>query len=149
MAQKLATTKESPLEELIAAARRGDRQAAEKFFIKLAVRFRDIIAREVRSYPLIAERINIIEKSDEVCQLAIDEFRQRYPFSHPGCSLSLAVNVLRQILDNFITNSLADIARREKHKEAENVLFSVIRKKLVQRLHTKWRKTRNEECEEQ
>lgn len=149
MAQQPTITTESPLEQLIVAAHSGDHQAEEKFFLKLAVRFRDIITREVRSYPIFAGRINIIEKSEEVCQLAIDEFRRRYPLNHPRCSMSLAVNVLRQILDNFITNCLVDMARQEGDGEAENLLFSVIRKKLIQRLNQKWRTPRNEEYEEQ
>jgi predicted NBD/HSP70 family sugar kinase len=149
MTERLIATTVSPLEQLIAAARSGDRQAEEKFLSKLAVRFRAIIAREVRLFPIIAGRAGIIEQSEEVCQLALAEFRRRYPLSHPECSIAVAANVLRQILDNFIANSLAEIARQEGDRNAENLLFSVIRKKLIQRLNQKWRTTRNEKCKEQ
>jgi len=131
-------------ENLIAAANAGDESAQEEFYSKLSVRFFRVITRELQKYPILKDGINLEQKSQEVCQYAIDEVKKLCPLRNPGFSLMQVMNVLHNILDTVVTNALADLAKRG-NKEAENLLFDIIRKKLLERIMR--RKGRNARAE--
>ena len=126
-------TNQSKLEQLIKAANGGDKKAQEKLFEKLAVRFSTLITLEIRKYPVLVKELNPEKKGDEVSQLAIKEVKTICSFGNPEFSLIQAMNILRNILDTTITNLLAGLAK-EGNKEAENILFAIIRKKLMERI---------------
>ncbi len=124
------------IEELIIAAKAGNKTAEAKFFSKLTVRFSALVKRELQGNPILIKRVNTEEKSLEVCQNAIAEVKRLYPLSSTKWSLRRAVNVLHNIVDDFITNSLTDFAKNGD-AEAENLLFIIIRKKLMERIAIK------------
>lgn len=124
------------IEELIIAARNGNKQAEEEFFSKLTVRFLSVITREIRNYSSLTKQLNVAEESNAICDFAISEVKRLFPIGHPRFSIVWAVNVLHNVIDNFITNSLVDIAK-EGDPDAEDQLFSLIRKKLMERINRK------------
>jgi len=126
-------TDQSRLEYLISAANAGDKAAQEKFFEKLSVRFSKLITLELRKHPVLKSGINIDKRSHEVCQYAIKEVKKLCPFGTPNFSLIPIMNVLHNILDTVITNLLADLAKKG-NLEAENQLFSILRKRLMERI---------------
>ena len=132
------------IEDLIITARNGNKQAEEEFFSKLTVRFLSVITREIRNYSSLTKRINVAEESDAICDFAISEVRRLFPINHPKFSIVWAVNVLHNVVDNFVTNLLVDIAK-DGDPEAEDQLFSLIRKKLLERINRKrWREGQDE-----
>jgi hypothetical protein len=132
------------IEDLIITARNGNKQAEEEFFSKLTVRFLSVITREIRNYSSLTKRINVAEESDAICDFAISEVRRLFPINHPKFSIMWAVNVLHNVVDNFVTNLLVDIAK-DGDPEAEDQLFSLIRKKLLERINRKrWREGQDE-----
>ncbi len=126
----------SKLEHLICAAKTGDKKAQEDFFKNLTVRFSALITRELRSYPILTNYINLDEKSQEVCHHAINEVKKLCPLSNSNFSIVQAGNVLHNILDTFVTNALVELAKKGD-KEAEELLFSILRKKLIERITKK------------
>lgn len=126
-------TDPSEIKHLISAANAGDKKAQEEFFAKLSVRFSKLITRELRKHSILANGTSLDNKSYEVCQYAITEVRRLCPLSNSDFSLMQVMNVLHNILDTVITNSLADLAKKGD-PEAENLLFSIIRKKLMERI---------------
>jgi len=132
------------IEDLIITARNGNKQAEEEFFSKLTVRFLSVITRKIRNYSSLTKRINVAEESDAICDFAISEVRRLFPINHPKFSIVWAVNVLHNVVDNFVTNLLVDIAK-DGDPEAEDQLFSLIRKKLLERINRKrWREGQDE-----
>ncbi len=121
------------IKHLVSAANAGDQQAQEEFFIKLSVRFSKLITHELRKYPMLANGVGLNKKSDDVCRYAIEEVRRLCPLCNPGFSLMQIMKVLHNILDTVITNSLTDLAKKGNPK-AENLLFEIIRKKLMERI---------------
>ncbi len=121
------------MKHLISAANAGDEQAQEEFFSKLAVRFSKLITRELRKHPMLANGVSLDKKSYEVCQYAMSEVKRLCPLCNPNFSLIQVMNVLHNVLDTVITNSLVDLAKKG-NSAAENLLFSIIRKKLIERI---------------
>ncbi|MBN1351840.1 RNA polymerase sigma factor [candidate division KSB1 bacterium] len=129
---------------LIKAARGGNKKAESEFFSKLAVRFSPFVARELMGYPVLKKRINPAEETDTICQSAIEEIKKLYPLNSPEWSLMRAFSVLQNVLDDFISGILTVLAQ-EDDSEAENYLFSLLRKKLAERIEKKeWRISREE-----
>jgi len=124
------------IKHLISVASAGDQQAQEEFFSKLSVRFSRLITLELRKYPMLANGVSLNKRSDEVCQYAIEEVRRLCPLCNPNFSLMQVMNVLHNVLDTVITNSLADLAKKGNPR-AENLLFEIIRKKLLERIMKK------------
>ncbi|HEX9971211.1 MAG TPA: hypothetical protein VGD14_03995 [bacterium] len=137
-------TNQSTLEELILAAKSGNGEAEELFFSKLGVRFSNLVTLELRKYPVVSKRIDLEIEGEQICQLALGELKKLYPVNSSTFSLILAINVLHNVVDGAIANILADLAK-QGDEEAENLLFSIIRQKLVERINRKrWRTTKNE-----
>lgn len=126
-------TNQSKLESLIKAANGGDREAQQELFDKLAVRFSTLITLELQKYPVLLKESNLEHESRKVSQLAIKEVKTLCSFCNPEFSLIQAMNILRNILDTAITNLLSGLAKKGNN-EAENMLFSIIRKKLMERI---------------
>jgi hypothetical protein len=126
-------TDPSEMKHLISAANAGDKKAQEEFFTKLSVRFSKLITRELRKYPMLANGVSIDKKSYEVCQYAVNEVRRLCPLCNPNFSLMQVMTVLHNVLDTVITNSLVDLAK-EGNPKAENLLFEILRKRLMERI---------------
>lgn len=124
------------IEDLIQAAKRGDKMAEAEFFEKLFVRFLSIVTRKLKKCSILKNRINLDEKSREICQCAVDKVKALYPFNNPQWSLMSAMSVLQNVLDGFIIETLTDMAKKGDSK-AENWLFAIIRKKLMERVKSK------------
>lgn len=134
---------QSILEDLIRKARSGDKKAEQELFKKLSVRFSVLIARELRKYRIIIERINLDKSRQEICQGAIQEVKMLCSVSNPAFSIVQTINVLHNVLDTFITNKLVELAKQGS-PEAEDLLFSILRKKLMERItNKKWGKDKN------
>ena len=137
-------TNQSTLEELILAAKSGNGEAEELFFSKLGVRFSNLVTLELRKYPVVSKRIDLEIEAEQICQLALGELKKLYPVNSSTFSLILAINVLHNVVDGAIANILADLAK-QGDDEAENLLFAMIRQKLVERINRKrWRTGKNE-----
>jgi|GEM_PF-3124643 len=121
------------IKHLVSSASAGDQQAQEEFFSKLSVRFSKLITLELRKYPMLANGVSLDKKSDEVCQYAIEEVRRLCPLCNPNFSLMQVMKVLHNVLDTIITNSMVALAKKGD-REAENVLFAILRKKLMERI---------------
>lgn len=121
---------------LIQNAITGDQKAEAEIYSKLAVRFSEIIISELSNYPILFKRIDLTEQSLVICQSAVDKLKTLYPLNSKKWSLHRAVGVLYEVLDEFITNSLTDLAQHGD-AEAENLLFSMLRKKLAKRIDNK------------
>ncbi|MCU0645554.1 MAG: hypothetical protein MUC94_15020 [bacterium] len=135
---------QSTLEDLIRAARSGDQNAEELFFSKLRVRFFKLITLELQKNPVIVKRIDLEIEAEQICQFALSELKKLYPVNSSTFSLILAINVLHNVVDGAIANILAELAK-QGDEEAENLLFSMIRQKLVERINRKrWRTGKNE-----
>ncbi len=126
-------TDQLEIKHLVSAANAGDQQAQEEFFTKLFVRFSNLITLELRKYPMLANGISLNKMSNEICQFAIQEVRRLCPLCDPDFSLMQVMSVLHNVLDTVITNTLADLAKKGNRK-AENKLFEIIRKKLMERV---------------
>lgn len=124
------------LEDLIRAANTGDKKAEERLYEKLFVRFSKVITLELQKYPVLANGVNLDQKTTEICHCAIEEVKKVCSFDKPGSSIIQAMNVLHNVVDTNITNMLADLAK-QGNEEAENLLFSIIRNKLMERIITK------------
>ena len=119
-------------EDLIRNARSGDKIAEKLFYSNLIIRFLPIVKCEIGRYtPLQKEIKSLEEMSREICQEAIEEIKKLCPIHNAQWSLISAIHILRNITDDFIMNTLVNLARNED-AEAENLLFSIIRKKLMQ-----------------
>jgi len=123
----------SEIRHLITTANAGDKQAQEEFFSKLSVRFSKLITRELRKYPMLANGVSLDNKSHEVCQFALSEVKRLCPLCNPNFSLMQVMNVLHNVLDTVITNSMVDLAKKG-NQEAENLLFTILRKRLMERI---------------
>lgn len=127
------------LESLIKSAKAGNKTAEAKFFSKLAVRFLVLVKRELQKNPIFSKQLNVEQKSSEVCRNAINEIKNNYPLTSAEWSLKRAITILHNIIDDFVTNTLTDFAKNGD-KKAENLLFLIIRNKLMERITTKrWR----------
>jgi hypothetical protein len=137
-------TIQSTLEELIRAARSGDQNAEALFFSKLRVRFFKLITLELQKNPVIVKRIDLEIEAEQICQFAFSELKKLYPVNSSTFTLILAINVLHNVIDGAVANILAELAK-QGDSEAENLLFSMIRQKLVERINRKrWRTGKNE-----
>ncbi len=123
----------SEIRHLISAANAGDKEAQEEFFAKLSVRFSKLITRELQKYPMLANGISLDKKSHEVCQYAMSEVKILCPLCNPNFSLMQVMNVLHNVLDTIITNSMVALAKKG-NREAENLLFMILRKRLIERI---------------
>jgi hypothetical protein len=136
---------QTEIEDLIRAARAGNEKAKADFFSKLDERFFLLVTRKLREeskYSILTKRIDIDEKSHKICQDAITEVKRLYSLSNPEWSLVRAVRVLHNILDDFIANSLIDLAKKG-NRDAENLLFSILREKLlIQMAKKNWKVSR-------
>ena len=127
---------QSKIEQLITKAKAGDKRAEEEFFTYLSVRFLALITRELRNNPIIANGINLDDKSREICQFAIDDVKKLCPLNSPKFSIIQAGNILRNVLDTFVTNTLVELAK-EGNSEAEKRRVSILREKLMERITKK------------
>lgn len=120
------------MKQLVSAAVAGDAEAQREFYQKLSVRFSKLIALELRKYPILIDEFDHEVMTDEICRCAIQEVQKWCPLSKPNFSLVQVMNVLHHVLDTCITNSLAAIAKRG-NKEAEYLLLTILRGKLIER----------------
>lgn len=121
------------LENLIRTARAGDERAKAEIYTKLFERFSPIVTQQLLKYPILANRMNIEEKTYELCQKAIDEIKKLYPIMNSTWKLTRAMKLLRCILDSIIIDLLADFAKNGD-SEAENLLFFILEQKLKERI---------------
>ncbi len=124
------------IQQLVSSAVAGNAQSQEEFFKKLSVRFTKLIALELRKYPILTDEADLAEKTDEICRYAIQEVQKWCPLCDPNFSLVRVMNVLHNVLDTCITNWLANISK-SGNKEAEYLLFMILRKKLLERVSRK------------
>lgn len=125
--------------EILRAARAGDKTAEQEIIARLAVRFSSLITCQLQKYPVLTKWIDIEDKSQKICQDALVKIRKLYPPGSSKWKLARVVSVLQNVLDDFITNSLTHLAK-QGDAEAENLLFFIIREKLVEQVdRTRWR----------
>lgn len=137
-------TNPSTSEELILAAKSGDNDAEQLFFSKLHVRFFKLVSLELRKNPVIANHIDLENETNLICEFAITEVKKLYPITSSAFSLKAAINVLHNVVDGAIANMLTDLAKHG-NEDAESLLFSMIREKLVERINRKrWRTSKHE-----
>jgi hypothetical protein len=130
---------QTKIEDIVKAARAGNKTAEDDFFSKLAVRFLSELTCELQKYPILIKSVNIEDTSQEIWQKALTEVKQLFPLSTKKWKLTRAMSVLRNILDDHITNTLTELAK-EGNSEAEELLFSIIRKKLIKQVdRRRWR----------
>jgi len=124
-------------EDLIREARSGNETAEKLFYTNLIVRFLPIVKCEIGRCPPLQKEIGCTEgMSREICQRAVEEIKTICPIGNEQWSLMRAIHILRNITDDFIMNMLVDLARNG-NAEAENLLFTIIRKKLIQWIESK------------
>jgi hypothetical protein len=129
----------SKTEDLIRAVKSGDKTAESEILTKLSARFLPIISLTIKTYPVLAMENSIDSKCQEVCQKAITDVTRLYPLNSDRFTLKRAVIVLHNVLDDYIANLLYKKAKSGS-REAEQSLFSLIRKKLEIYLKNKlWR----------
>ena len=124
------------VEEILTAARNGDKEAESELFAKLFVRFLPIVSRDIRMHSVLHDKFDIDTKCREICEQAISEVKRLYPVHSEKFLLKRAVLVLHNVVDDFITDTLYYLAK-EGNKEAESFLFSLLRKKLFVYLRSK------------
>ena len=125
--------------DILRAARAGDKTAEQEIIAKLTVRFSSLVTCQLQKYPVLTKWIDIEDKSQKICQDALAKIRKLCPPGSSRWKLARAVSVLQNVLDDFITNSLTDLAK-QGDAEAENLLFFIIREKLVEQIdRTRWR----------
>lgn len=120
------------MKQLVSAAVAGDAKAQKEFYQKLSVRFSKLIALELRKYPILINELDHEEMTEEIGRNAIEEVKKWCPLCKPNFSMVQVMNVLHHVLDTCITNWLAAIAKRG-NKEAEYLLLTILRDKLIER----------------
>jgi len=130
------------MEDLLHSARSGNETAENLFYSNLIERFLPIAKCEIERVPVLLKENKYLEAiTIEVCEKAIEEIKTICPVGKVQWSLIRAVHILRNIIDDFILNTLLDLAR-SGDEEAENILFSILRKKLMQWIESKnWEAT--------
>ena len=125
------------VENLLLEARSGNKTAEDKFYSHLTVRFIQIVRCEIERFSILRNEEPYIDKMcHKICQEAIEEIKILCPISHTNWSLIRAVHILHNITDDFIMNNLVSLAK-DGNNEAENMLFTILRTKLIQRVETK------------
>lgn len=124
------------IQQPVSSAVAGNAQAQEEFFKKLSVRFSKLIALELRKYRILKNEPDFAEKTDEICRCAIQEVQKWSPLSDHNFSMIKVMNILHNVLDTCITNWLVKITK-SGNKEAEHLLFMILRKKLLERVARK------------
>jgi len=128
-------------EKLIQKARSGNNEAKNRFYDRLNERFLPVIKCELKRYAILQKGIPDIEKTNvDICCKAIDEIKKICPIDGRNWSLKRAVHVLHNITDDYIVNTLVPLAKNGD-AEAENLLFVLIRNKLLQWMERKSWKT--------
>ena len=130
---------ETKMESLLKAALAGDREAEAEFFSKLFVRFLPLITSELQGNAILKKSIDIENGSREVCQTSINNLKRVLPISSQNWSMKRAVIFLHNDIDDFIIMTLTDLAKAGD-SAAENSLFMMIRKKLMERIVMKGRR---------
>lgn len=133
-------------EKLLSDNLAGNEPAQEKFFLKLSERFLHLIKRKVMGDPRLARRVHCAKIGPEICEKAIAKIKRICPLTDSGWSLKRAINVFHNVVDDHIANSLTELAKKGD-SEAENMLFEIIRKKLIERVAFKRWRTQNYERE--
>ena len=127
--------------KLIRDTRSGDEEAKIRFYSLLAVRFLPVVKCELERHVILKDAcIDTDEKGREICLAAIEEIKKISPVDSTRWSLKRAVHILHNITDDFIVNTLVPMAKNN-HIEAENLLFILIRNKLLQWIERKRWKT--------
>ncbi len=124
------------MQQLVRGAMAGNSWAQQEFFNKLSVRFSRLIALELRKYPVLTNEAEFDERVEEICRLAIEEVKKWCPLCSDNFSFVQISNVLRNVLETYITNWLTKLAKTD-NLEAESLLFSILRKKLMERASKK------------
>ena len=126
-------------EDQLLSAMSGDKTAELEILSKLSARFLTIISLTIKTYPVLALENNIESKCQEVCKIAVDNVRRLYPVNGDKFNLKRVVIVLNNVLDDYVANLLY-IKAKSGSRQAEESLFSLIRKKLDMYLKSKlWR----------
>lgn len=124
------------LEHLLYQAKSGDEQAAAELYEKLAVRFAVLIAKELQRHAIVRNAIRMNEATADICQQAIQKIKQLCPLNSPQWSFQRATRVLHNLVDDFIMNTLAQMAQKGD-QEAEELLFRMLRPKLMEHVNKK------------
>jgi len=122
---------QTDIKYIIKAARAGDRSAVQEFFSILTVRFLPVIKRELQKYPVLLTNINLEEKKWEICDQSFEEIKKKYLISNSEWNLARVMSYLHNCIDDFVANSLTDLAKLG-NLNAERSLFSIIRIKLLE-----------------
>ncbi|MBN2030861.1 hypothetical protein JW824_11540 [bacterium] len=134
---EISTKEQIETEALIRNARSGDKSAENLFYSHLIVRFLPVVKCEIGRYSLLEKEVKYRDETiREICEEAIEEIKTLCPIDSAHWSLIRAMHILRNITEDFIMNTLFNLARNG-NLEAENQLFSIIRKKLIQWIESK------------
>lgn len=129
----------SKTEDLIRAGKSGNKKAESEILTKLSARFLTIISLTIKTYPVLGMENNFEVRCQEICQKAVADVSRLYPVHSDKFTLKRAIIVLHNVLDDYIANLLY-IKAKSGSREAEQSLFSLIRKKLEIYLKNKlWR----------
>lgn len=124
-------------EKLIRKARSGNNAAKNRFYDRLNVRFLPIVTCELKRHAVLQKANVDLEKAGaDICRKALDEIRRICPIDGASWSLKRAVHILHNIADDYIVNALVPMAK-DDNAEAENLLFVLIRNKLLQWMERK------------
>lgn len=130
---------QTDIKHIIKAARAGDKNAEKKFFSLLSVRFPSVIKCELHKYPVVVKDIDLEEKTEEICRQSFEEIKRKYLIEKSEWNLTHGMSYLHNHMDDFIANSLTDLAKNG-NLSAERSLFAIIRKKLLEWVDKKrWR----------
>lgn len=127
---------QTDFEKLLCAAQAGDKSAQIKVYAILNERFLWLIKRQLHEKLIISKRINLEDSCCKICQKAIAEIERMLPVNNPNWSLKKAINILHNVITDFILGKLVDFAK-EGDAAAENLLFHIIRNKLMERIDRK------------
>ncbi|MDZ7263286.1 MAG: hypothetical protein ONB16_01785 [candidate division KSB1 bacterium] len=124
------------LENLLRQAKSGDEQAAASIYEKLAVRFAALITKELQRYEIVRNAIQLDEAIADIGRQAMETVKALYPLHSPKWSFQRAINVLHNIVDDFILNTLVPLAQYGD-LAAEDLLFQKLRQKLIEYINKK------------
>jgi len=127
---------QTEFENLLRSAQTGNESAQTAVYAKLSERFLPLIKRELHEKSIISKRIELGDSCGEICQKAIAEIKRMLPVNNPNWSLKKAINILRNVITDFILGKLLDFAK-EGDVAAENLLFCILRNKLLERIYRK------------
>ena len=112
------------------AARTDNKRMESDILSKLYERFLPIVSLNIQAHKVLRKHPDMEEKCREITKIAISEVERLYPLNSNSFSVKRAVYVLHNVVDKFIANTLYEKAKNGE-SDAEEYLFSLLRKKLI------------------